>query len=120
MNIYKNKGIGISQYFLDILSNRLDRKDIQASVEVFNNCREQGYIIRISTEDYTIRKGLTFYIYAQRNSDKPTMTWEDKLSYNDMYSEEAYRERTISKESVEELADTAIAIVYAKYGMEVK
>ena len=94
MEIRKDKGLIYSQYVLDFLGLYIDRKDITCSVTSFNNCREQGYILTFYNDDST--KGLTLYIYAHRVSDEPTITWENKATWEKLYSEDAWINRTKS------------------------
>lgn len=113
MKIYKKIGIIYSEYFLDLLS-RYDY-ELECSVETFNNCREQGLIIRIESLDFEDNKGLTFYVYNDRWSDKPSFTYEDKKSFGTLYSQDAWENRTITTDSVEELVKEADKLIIEKF-----
>ena len=118
MKVFKSKGIIYAEYFLNLLNYRIEDNEIGCSVEGFNNCREQGYIIRIhkDNERYNLESGLTFYVYNNRWSDEPSFTWENKETFETLYSEEAWEERTITCNSVEELVEKAIVIIEEKMG----
>ena len=99
MTITKNKGIKYSEYIIETVATYFsDNNNIRASVETFYNCREQGYVLRVSdNENYN--KAICIWIYAQRNSDSPTITWDyiymPKEDAN-MFDEESWLERTFS------------------------
>ena len=118
MKVYKSRGIIYSQTFVDLLNYRLsDNENIGATIEAFNNCREQGYIIRVHHDDARrndLEKGLTFFVYNNRWSDEPAITWEDKEMFDTIYSEEAWSERTETKEHVEDIVDIAIDLIERK------
>ena len=109
--IYKNKGISYSQFILDYLGNQLD-KDIKVGVNTFYNCREQGYCLDIHNADYS--KGITMWIYAQRNSDLPTITYKPAITLTESgnsFDEESWRERTKSYEDLMEASHEALKII---------
>lgn len=99
MTIYKNKGIIYANTILELLQNA-DIKE-HVVVDTFNNCREQGYKIKLrNPEDYDYF--ITIWIYAHRNSDRPTITWTPKANYSEVYDEESWTQRTESFNSCEE------------------
>lgn len=106
--IYKNKGIIYSQYILDYLNNYLEvKKDI--SIETFYNCREQGYLLNVYLVNGT---PLRIWLYAQRNSDKPTITY--KRGYTDadnMFDEESWLNTTKTFNTVEDAADETLKLI---------
>lgn len=112
MNIYKNKGIIYSECFLQLLSNCVDNDKLTISVEVLDNCREQGYSMRVRDDK---EEGLTFYVYAHRNSDEPTITWENELRYENMFSEDAWINRTETKENIMDIVDIAEKLIEEKF-----
>lgn len=96
MAIYKNKGIIYSECIMDYVSYMMaDNGNIIAGAETFYNCREQGYVLRFHNENYD--KHLCVWIYAHRNSDEPTITW-DSIAFPEeganMYNQESWEERT--------------------------
>lgn len=99
MKVYKNKGIIYANAILDLLADR-DVKNIdRVSVEPFYNCREQGYKLTF-LKDFEAQK--TIWVYAHRNSDRPTITWKDGYSMDNMFNEESWAERTISFDNIED------------------
>lgn len=102
MEVYKNKGLIYSQYVLDSLINNIDR-NINASVEPFYNCREQGYLICFMDKDYS--KHLNIWVYAQRHSDEPTITWNNAKVVSNMFNEDDWKERTLSTKNIEDLVN---------------
>lgn len=117
MQVYKNRGIIYAEYFLQMLNYRIERNDISCSIEMFNNCREQGYIIRVHKEDqrFDLEKGLTFYVYNNRWSDEPSFTWEDKETFDTLYSEEAWGARTVTCKTIDELVEEALKVYDNKF-----
>ena len=100
MNVFKNKGITYSNYIVDRISQYFaDNNDLVMNIETFYNCREQGYVLRVHNRECDYNKALCIWVYAQRNSDNPTITWEEiympKESAN-MFTEDSYINRTIS------------------------
>lgn len=120
MKIFKGKGIIYAQSFMELLSYRLsDNDNIGCSVEMFNNCREQGYIVRFHNEDekrFDLENGLTLFVHNNRWSDEPTITYENKEIFDVLYSEEAFNERQISFKSVEEMVEEASKLILNKLG----
>ena len=116
MKVFKNRGIIYAQTFLDLLNYRVEDNNIGCSVESFNNCREQGFIIRVHSEDsrYDLSKGLTFYVYNNRWSDEPSITWEDKETFDTLYSEEAWSERTYTSSNIEDIVIKASELIENK------
>ena len=114
MTITKQRGIKYSEYIIDTINTYFsDDNSIYASIETFYNCREQGYVLRIhSEEDYS--KAICMWIYAQRNSDDPSITWEETIIPNktaNMFTEDSYRNRTLYFNNVLEASMKAIDII---------
>lgn len=109
MEVFKNRGFIYGDYVLNYIEHYVERNDIYCHVEAFNNCREQGYIATIHYKDSSNYidghlEGITFYLYNNRWSDEPSVTWENYASYDKLYSEEAWGERTKTFKHVEDLA----------------
>lgn len=113
MIIYKNRGLIYSECFLQLLNNFIDYDNLTISVQVLDNGREQGYTMRVRDDK---NEGLTFYVYAHRNSGQPTITWENNLHYENMYTEQAWIERTKSCEGVEQIVDIAVGLIKERWG----
>jgi hypothetical protein len=101
MKVYKNKGIIYAEAIVNLLANR----DLEGTlhIDLFYNSREQGYKVVFYTKDYKAKN--TIWIYAQRNSDKPTMTWKDGYALSEVYDEESWAKRTISFDTIEEVVN---------------
>ena len=93
-----NNAIDWVEYF-----NDNNNADLTGVVEAFNNCREQGYILRIYPDkDFTNEeKRITFYVYNHRNTDLPTVSW-DKVYAGAIYSEEAFYSRRTQFDTCEQ------------------
>ena len=119
MKIFKTRGIIYCESFLQLLTYYLGDDDrIGCSIEMFNNCREQGYIIHLHWEDekrFDENAGLTIYVYNNRWSDEPTFTWEDKETFDTLYSEDAWENRTITCKHIEDLVKEAVDIIRKKF-----
>lgn len=89
--IYKDKGIIYSNYVLDNLSNIVKEKELIVMVETFYNCREMGYVFNIHNEEYTDK--LYIWVYAHRNSDKPTIVYGKTTDGNNMFNEEQWEKQ---------------------------
>ena len=112
MIIYKDKGLIYSEYILQQLIYFIDNENILGKVETFYNCRELGYLLRIHDKDY--KKGLCIWIYAHRNSDEPTITYEEKMypsESNNMFTEDAWLNNTFTYENVEKASEKAQEII---------
>lgn len=102
MNLYKNKGITYAQCILESLLNYAEVDGLTAFVETFYNCREQGYMVKVENERGT--KKIYMWFYAHRNSDEPTITWSyERTSFDNMYDEESWTERTETYTSTDEV-----------------
>lgn len=103
--IYKNKGIIMADYIVEQVSRRCS--EVSGYIDTFNNCREQGYIVYLFN---SLREHLTIYVYAHRNTDLPTLTWE--YAYGDkIYSEDAWLHRTVSYETVDYAVDGMVELI---------
>lgn len=118
MSIRKIRSIRISELIFNIVLDKLaDYEDdfkVEGHLEVFNNCREQGFVLSLSNSDYS--KGMHIWAYGQRNSDGPTITWDYNKMFSvteqwNMYSEDSYRNKTEYFEGVEEAAEFAFKII---------
>lgn len=108
----KNKGLVMADYIAENVERKLEGAvNCSGFIDALNNCREQGYILYL----YDDKKYLTMYVYAHRNSDKPTITWEYAFG-GQMYSEEDWIERTKSFDSVDDTVDAACEIIADYFG----
>ena len=118
MTITRDRGIKYSEYIIETINYYYqDEASIYAHVETFYNCREMGYVLEVrSREDFD--KAICIWIYANRNSDDPSITWSEVRApkeYANMYSEEDYRIRTKSFKNVTDASLYCIYDVIKKY-----
>lgn len=118
MTILKNKGIAYANYVLDMLSNYYaDEDSFYIHVETFYNCREQGYVLTFRhNEDFS--KELNIWVYGQRNSDEPTISWGKDIKHDNMFTEETYRNRTTTFDSIEKAVNSVINRVNSFFNLK--
>lgn len=106
MKIYYNRGIKMSERVIDFIEEYCLRDDNRfiLSIDVFYNCREQGYKVELH-DNSNWKTLLTFWIYCQRNSDEPTITWKRGYYYDQLFDEDSYYNRTISFHTETELEE---------------
>ena len=81
--------------------------EIEGSFEPFNNCREQGFVVHLNRKDYS--KHLYIWIYEQRNTDAPTITYSlNHIDTNGMFYEEDWRNNTYSFGAVKMIIEERI------------
>lgn len=118
MTTLKNKGINYSNYILEAINNYYaDEKRIYVDVETFYNCREQGYVLGFHSEEEYF-KNLNIWVYAQRNSDEPTLSWGKEKNHDNMFTEEIYTNTTQTFDSVEKAVNVAIDLVNSFYNLK--
>ena len=111
MTILKNRGINYANYILDELSNYYaDEEKMYIHVETFYNCREQGYVLTFRHND-DLSKEINIWVYGQRNSDEPTISWGKDKEFNNMFTEETYRNRTRTFDTIEKAINQIIDLV---------
>lgn len=110
MKMYREKGLRYADYVLDYITYELaDVNNLHVFVEAFYNCREQGYTLNFHNDDYS--KKLQIWVYGQRHSDEPTITYDTDSYASPLFSNEGWTNRTQSFEYVEEAATRAVAII---------
>ena len=118
MTILKNCGINYANYILDALSNYYaDEEKMYIHVETFYNCREQGYVLTFRNND-DFSKAVNIWVYGQRNSDEPTISWGKEKEFDNMFTEETYRNQTMTFDTIEKAINEIKEIV--KNYMEVE
>jgi len=103
MSFNKIRTIKVSERVFDIVCETLDIEASQNYVKIdgwlecFNNCREQGYVLFVSSTDWDNpnRTKEHLYIWACecRNSDDIMVVVSNKYPCNGMFDEEAYDNR---------------------------
>lgn len=118
MTIYKTKGITYAEYVLDSLQYYfMDDKRFYIHVETFYNCREQGYLLRVNNED-KCDNIINLWIYNQRNSDEPTITWEKDTICRELFSENAWCNNTMTDENINNIVQKAIELIEKEINIE--
>lgn len=83
-------------------------------VDAFNNCREQGYVLCVYAINemgiMSLRNCLSIYIYNNRHSDNPSITWDYEFAQK-LYSEDAYYNRTLVFDTVDGAVDKIIELI---------
>ena len=100
----KIRSIKVSERVFDIVGEYLtDEKDgnyikIDGYLETFNNCREQGYVLRVDSCDYDDKNRtadvIYIWVYENRSSDNIVVSYQiNEHPYNGMFSDETYEKR---------------------------
>ena len=117
MSFGKIRTIKVSERVFDIVCEELDilqseyNKKISGYLSCFNNCREQGFYLSVSTTDFNDDKRTKeeMYIWAceSRNSDNIMVVISHKYPSNKgMFDETAYENRKLfSYNELQESAD---------------
>ena len=111
--IYKNKGIKYGEYILNDLSYYLDEsQQLRISVETFYNCREQGYLLNVYNEFNLLSQ---IWVYAQRNSDEPTITYNNSGKYSiesgNRFDEDSWLNRTKSFDNIDKASKYVLDLI---------
>lgn len=84
---------------------------------VFNNCREQGYVLRVYSTDFKNpaprKDDLLIWVYEHRNSDNIVVVNDTKsVGPNDMFTEAAWRVgKHFERDAEAEAADYIIDLI---------
>ena len=100
----KIRSIKVSERVFDIVGEYLtaekdgDYIKIDGYLETFNNCREQGYVLRVDSCDYNNKNRTTdviyIWVYENRNSDDIVVAHQfNDYPHNGMFSDETYEKR---------------------------
>lgn len=104
MGFNKCRSIKVSERVFDLVCTELDFEQTENYVKIdgylmtFNNCREQGYVLSVSSSDYgnENRTKTDLYIWAHehRSGDSIMVRWQTEYPHNGMFNEETYDNRT--------------------------
>ena len=99
INFEKNKSFELSKSFFEQLERSLNIDNINGHYNVFNSCREQGFVLTI----YEIAKTPEINIWASmcKNTDDLMIilgTEKDRNNINSMFSDDAYQKRKFFKD----------------------
>lgn len=97
--MYYNKGIDYSQDVAEELDRLIYRrccaghKAIEVYVDTFYNCREQGFVFTMLSDEFSI--ACKAWVYAQRNSDALEVAFDSEpygcFTNGNIYPERAWR-----------------------------
>ena len=103
MGFRKIQTIQTIERVFDIVCDQLDLYaseygvKISGYLECFNNCREQGYVLHVSSTDWDsedrTKDDLNIWVFEHRNSDSIVVSWQKEYPNNGMFNEETYKER---------------------------
>lgn len=103
MSFNKITTIKVSERVFDIVCEELDcdKSDsgvkIDGYLECFNNCREQGYVLTVSSDDYDnsekTEDSLCIWAFECRNSDDIIVSWQTEYHDKGMFSDDTYKNR---------------------------
>lgn len=104
MSFNKISTIRVSERVFDIVCETLDREasenhiKIDGWLECFNNCREQGYVLFVSSTDWNnpnkTKCDLFIWACQCRNSDSIMVVVSNKYPCKGMFDAEAYNHKT--------------------------
>ena len=130
MGFNKIRTIRVSERVLDIVCEALDDEasenyvKISGYLECFNNCREQGYVLHVSSTDWDsedrTKEDLVLWAFEARSSDEIVVSWQTEYPHNGMFSEETYKERRkyFHYNEIQEAADFLIKLVKEHFAHE--
>jgi len=130
MSFRKIKTIQVSERVFDIVCDHLDTEaseyDVKISgyLECFNNCREQGYVLHVSSSDFNnknrTKDDLCIWVHEHRNGDSIVVRWQTEYPHNGMFNEETYTTRTkcFHYNQLQEAADFIVELVKAHFAEE--
>ena len=123
MGFRKIRTIQVSERVFDIVCNDLDfyatenYVKIDGYLECFNNCREQGLVLHVSTTDFEnenrTKDNLVIWAFECRGSDEIVVSWQNDFPNNGMFSEETYANRRVyfKYNEVQNAADYIVGLV---------
>lgn len=130
MGFRKIKTIQVSERVFDIVCEELDLEasenyvKISGYLECFNNCREQGYVLHVSSCDWDnqdrTKDMLCIWACEARSSDSIMVVWSEKYPNNGMFSEEDWNERTkyFHYDELQKAANFIVELVKKKFEIE--
>lgn len=104
MGFRKIRTIQVSERVFDLVCEYLDNEatenyvKIAGYLECFNNCREQGYVLHVDSNDWDnenrTKEDLCIWAHEARSSDEIVVRWQTEYPHNGMFSEETWKERS--------------------------
>lgn len=130
MGFNKIRTIRVSERVFDLVCEYLDNEasenyiKISGYLECFNNCREQGYVLHVSSTDWDsderTKTDLVIWAHEARSSDEIVVRWQTEYPNNGMFSEETWRERSkyFHYEELQKAADFIVELVKDHFAHE--
>lgn len=96
--IRKYESIVVSERVWSYVDEMLEEEDlprVQGWLDVFNNCRETGYMCKFYSlsEKLLNKKNLCIWVFEHRNSDDIVVVTSDHATINSMFDADAYTKR---------------------------
>lgn len=130
MGFRKIRTIQVSERVFDLVCEELDLEasenyiKIDGYLECFNNCREQGYVLHVSSYDWDnqdrTRESLYVWACESRNSDNIMVIWSNEYPINGMFHEDDYskRRKYFHYNELQETASFIIKLVKETFNRE--
>lgn len=131
MSFNKIRTIRVSERVFDIVCEELDDEasenyiKIGGYLECFNNCREQGYVLHVSSNEWDnnalrTEEDLNIWAFEARSSDEIVVSWQTEYPNKGMFSEETYnnRRKYFHYNEIQEAADFIINLVKEHFKKE--
>ena len=130
MGFRKIKTIQVSERVFDLVCDELDLEatenyiKISGYLECFNNCREQGYALHVSSSDWhnenRTKENLYVWSCESRNSDEILVVWSTNYPVNGKFSEEDWKERRryFHYNQLQEASDFIVKLVKEHFSKE--
>lgn len=110
----KNKSLEVSEKFFKKLEEKLKDVDINGYYQTFNNCREQGLILKTYLDNVEVN----IWAFECRNSDNIVIITGDQkdANINNMFSDKAYKNaKHFEYEDYDSAVDYVCKVLKAKY-----
>ena len=102
MGIYKYNSIKVSERVFDMVADQIDwindnGNKLSGYLQTFNNCREQGFYLTISDDDFDnenrVKGFLCVWVFEHRNSDDIVVVSQEEFPQGSVFNDEAYESR---------------------------
>ena len=127
MSFTKIRTIKVSERVFDLVCEELDLlasdygAKISGYLQTFNNCREQGFYLTISSNTFD-SKDMYVWVFENRTSDEIVVVISHTYpSNNGLFDDEAYEERQYFKfNELQESADYILKAIKEHFRHEIK
>ena len=130
MGFRKTRSVQVSERVFDLVCDHLDNDATEDYVRIsgylstFNNCREQGFVLSVSSVDWDNpnKTGEDIHVWAceARSSDEIMVIWQNNYPNNGMFSDDAYNnnKKYFHYNELEKAADFIIDLVKEHFKSE--